>query len=87
MLIKKRRLGVPYYYKQALVDSVYKCVESIYEIPKLKFITYSKANGKQVHQGIGELRYIQLEFQYGKDGFQTTTIQFGGVKNRPSIRE
>ena len=34
---------------------------------------YSKANGKQVHQAIGELRYIQLEFQYGNNVFQTTT--------------
>ena len=51
----------------------HKRVESIEEIPKLKFISCSKANGKQVQQAIGEPRCILQEFQYGKDVFQTTT--------------
>ena len=51
----------------------HKCVESIEEIPKLKFIVYSKAIGKQVYQVIGEIHYILQEFQYGNNVFQTTT--------------
>lgn len=51
----------------------HKCVESIKEIPKLKFILCSKAIGKQVQQAIGEAQYILQEFQYGNDIVQTTT--------------
>lgn len=51
----------------------YNRVETEREIPKLKFIMYSKAIGKQVYQAIGELHYILQEFQYGKETVQTTT--------------
>ena len=47
-----------------LPNQSHKCVESIEEIPKLKFISCSKANGKQVQQAIGESRCILQEFQY-----------------------
>lgn len=52
---------------------IHKRVQSIEEAPKLKFIMYSKASGKQVHQAIGELHYILQEFQYGGNVFETTT--------------
>ena len=71
------------------MEDSHKCVESIHEIPKLKF---DIGCGDSIQKSIlkvlfnSEISYLQ-EFQYGKETVQTTTIQFGGVKNRPSIRE
>jgi hypothetical protein len=59
------------------------------EIPKLKL---DIGCGDSIQKSIlkvlfnSEISYLQ-EFQYGKKTVHTTTIQFGGVKNRPSIRE
>ena len=39
------------------------------------------------HSGESLFEYYLQEFQYGNGIASTTTIQFGGYKNRPSIRE
>ena len=61
------------------MEDSHKCVESIHEIPKLKF---DIGCGDSIQKSIlkvlfnSEISYLQ-EFQYGNDGFQTTTDNLG----------